>query len=157
MYCYSHPAMTIRLYKLNICYFYYVQLCTPRWIFFYLSSLYMWIFIYLHEIYLSFYLFCLFVALVLPGPCDPECSDDGCEGPGPQHCVTCLHFFLKFKNNTRLVGEQMGGRRGGKGRGEMCRGGGWGQPIPTSYEAHGARMRRAVQWSHITRELPYST
>uniref|UniRef100_A0A3Q4MDZ7 Proprotein convertase subtilisin/kexin type 5-like n=1 Tax=Neolamprologus brichardi TaxID=32507 RepID=A0A3Q4MDZ7_NEOBR len=36
------------------------------------------------------------------GPCDPECSDDGCEGPGPQQCVTCLHFFLKFKNNTRL-------------------------------------------------------
>uniref|UniRef100_A0A3P8N849 P/Homo B domain-containing protein n=1 Tax=Astatotilapia calliptera TaxID=8154 RepID=A0A3P8N849_ASTCA len=38
----------------------------------------------------------------LAGPCDPECSDDGCEGPGPQQCVTCLHFFLKFKNNTRL-------------------------------------------------------
>uniref|UniRef100_A0A3B4X2F5 SPC3 n=1 Tax=Seriola lalandi dorsalis TaxID=1841481 RepID=A0A3B4X2F5_SERLL len=36
------------------------------------------------------------------GPCDPECSDDGCEGPGPQQCVTCLHFFLKFKNNTRM-------------------------------------------------------
>uniref|UniRef100_A0A3B4F9G2 SPC3 n=1 Tax=Pundamilia nyererei TaxID=303518 RepID=A0A3B4F9G2_9CICH len=36
------------------------------------------------------------------GPCDPECNDDGCEGPGPQQCVTCLHFFLKFKNNTRL-------------------------------------------------------
>uniref|UniRef100_A0A669DJ12 Proprotein convertase subtilisin/kexin type 5a n=1 Tax=Oreochromis niloticus TaxID=8128 RepID=A0A669DJ12_ORENI len=36
------------------------------------------------------------------GPCDPECGDDGCEGPGPQQCVTCLHFFLKFKNNTRL-------------------------------------------------------
>ncbi|KAG7276766.1 hypothetical protein CRUP_001907 [Coryphaenoides rupestris] len=35
------------------------------------------------------------------GPCDPECSDDGCEGPGPQQCVTCLHYFLKFKNNTR--------------------------------------------------------
>uniref|UniRef100_A0AAX7UYJ4 P/Homo B domain-containing protein n=1 Tax=Astatotilapia calliptera TaxID=8154 RepID=A0AAX7UYJ4_ASTCA len=39
----------------------------------------------------------------LAGPCDPECSDDGCEGPGPQQCVTCLHFFLKFKNNTRLA------------------------------------------------------
>lgn len=39
----------------------------------------------------------------LPGPCDPECSDDGCEGPSPQQCVTCLHFFLKFKNNTRLA------------------------------------------------------
>uniref|UniRef100_A0A672IDD8 Proprotein convertase subtilisin/kexin type 5a n=1 Tax=Salarias fasciatus TaxID=181472 RepID=A0A672IDD8_SALFA len=36
------------------------------------------------------------------GPCDPECSEDGCEGPGPRQCVTCLHFFLKFKNNTRL-------------------------------------------------------
>uniref|UniRef100_A0A8P4K715 Proprotein convertase subtilisin/kexin type 5a n=1 Tax=Dicentrarchus labrax TaxID=13489 RepID=A0A8P4K715_DICLA len=36
------------------------------------------------------------------GPCDPECSDDGCEGPSPQQCVTCLHFFLKFKNNTRM-------------------------------------------------------
>ncbi|KAG7499791.1 proprotein convertase subtilisin/kexin type 5-like [Solea senegalensis] len=36
------------------------------------------------------------------GPCDPECSDDGCEGPGPQQCVTCSHFFLKFKNSTRV-------------------------------------------------------
>ncbi|XP_068190180.1 proprotein convertase subtilisin/kexin type 5 [Antennarius striatus] len=36
------------------------------------------------------------------GPCDPECSDDGCEGPGPQRCVTCSHFFLKFKNSTRM-------------------------------------------------------
>ncbi|XP_061555258.1 proprotein convertase subtilisin/kexin type 5-like [Phycodurus eques] len=36
------------------------------------------------------------------GPCDPECSDDGCEGPGPLQCVTCAHFFLKFKNNTRM-------------------------------------------------------
>ncbi|XP_029372303.1 proprotein convertase subtilisin/kexin type 5 [Echeneis naucrates] len=36
------------------------------------------------------------------GPCNPECSDDGCEGPSPQQCVTCLHFFLKFKNNTRM-------------------------------------------------------
>nr|XP_019937280.1 PREDICTED: proprotein convertase subtilisin/kexin type 5-like [Paralichthys olivaceus] len=36
------------------------------------------------------------------GPCDPECSDDGCEGPSPQQCVTCLHFFLKFKNGTRM-------------------------------------------------------
>ncbi|CAL8278916.1 unnamed protein product [Merluccius merluccius] len=35
------------------------------------------------------------------GPCDPECSDDGCEGPGPTQCVTCLRFFLKFKNSTR--------------------------------------------------------
>ncbi|KAM9793224.1 proprotein convertase subtilisin/kexin type 5 [Syngnathus typhle] len=36
------------------------------------------------------------------GPCDPECSEDGCEGPGPWQCVTCAHFFLKFKNNTRM-------------------------------------------------------
>ncbi|XP_062333907.1 proprotein convertase subtilisin/kexin type 5 [Osmerus eperlanus] len=35
------------------------------------------------------------------GPCDAECGEDGCEGPAPQQCVTCLHFFLKFKNNTR--------------------------------------------------------
>uniref|UniRef100_A0A673ZZV9 Proprotein convertase subtilisin/kexin type 5-like n=1 Tax=Salmo trutta TaxID=8032 RepID=A0A673ZZV9_SALTR len=35
------------------------------------------------------------------GRCDSECSEDGCEGPGPQQCVTCLHLFLKFKNNTR--------------------------------------------------------
>ncbi|XP_019909261.2 proprotein convertase subtilisin/kexin type 5 [Esox lucius] len=35
------------------------------------------------------------------GSCDLECSEDGCEGPGPEKCVTCLHFFLKFKNNTR--------------------------------------------------------
>uniref|UniRef100_A0A9J8AQS0 Proprotein convertase subtilisin/kexin type 5a n=1 Tax=Cyprinus carpio carpio TaxID=630221 RepID=A0A9J8AQS0_CYPCA len=35
------------------------------------------------------------------GSCDPECSEDGCEGPGPHQCVSCLHFFLKFKNNTR--------------------------------------------------------
>ncbi|XP_056289183.1 proprotein convertase subtilisin/kexin type 5 [Pseudoliparis swirei] len=35
------------------------------------------------------------------GPCDPECSDDGCEGPGPQRCVTCLHFVLKFKDSAR--------------------------------------------------------
>ncbi|KAK1884381.1 Proprotein convertase subtilisin/kexin type 5 [Dissostichus eleginoides] len=35
-------------------------------------------------------------------PCDPECNADGCEGPGPQQCVTCSHFFLKFKNSTRM-------------------------------------------------------
>ncbi|KAF5909462.1 proprotein convertase subtilisin/kexin type 5-like, partial [Clarias magur] len=33
--------------------------------------------------------------------CDPECSEDGCEGPGPHQCVSCLHFYLKFKNGTR--------------------------------------------------------
>ncbi|XP_057675882.1 proprotein convertase subtilisin/kexin type 5-like [Corythoichthys intestinalis] len=36
------------------------------------------------------------------GPCNPECSDDGCDGPSPWQCVTCAHFFLKFKNNTRM-------------------------------------------------------
>ncbi|KAF3701904.1 Proprotein convertase subtilisin/kexin type 5 [Channa argus] len=40
------------------------------------------------------------------GPCDPECSDEGCEGPSSQQCVTCLHFFLKFKNNTSLQGNR---------------------------------------------------
>uniref|UniRef100_A0A672HCK3 Proprotein convertase subtilisin/kexin type 5b n=1 Tax=Salarias fasciatus TaxID=181472 RepID=A0A672HCK3_SALFA len=37
-----------------------------------------------------------------PGPCDPECNENGCEGPGPHHCINCLHYFLKFKNNTRM-------------------------------------------------------
>ncbi|KAA0713725.1 Proprotein convertase subtilisin/kexin type 5 [Triplophysa tibetana] len=36
------------------------------------------------------------------GPCHPECGENGCEGPGPQQCITCLHYFLKFKNNTRI-------------------------------------------------------
>ncbi|KAL6114118.1 pcsk5 [Pungitius sinensis] len=36
------------------------------------------------------------------GPCDPECNENGCEGPGPHHCINCLHYFLKFKNNTRM-------------------------------------------------------
>ncbi|XP_059192974.1 proprotein convertase subtilisin/kexin type 5b isoform X1 [Centropristis striata] len=36
------------------------------------------------------------------GPCDSECNENGCEGPGPHHCINCLHFFLKFKNNTRM-------------------------------------------------------
>uniref|UniRef100_A0A671RA21 Proprotein convertase subtilisin/kexin type 5-like n=1 Tax=Sinocyclocheilus anshuiensis TaxID=1608454 RepID=A0A671RA21_9TELE len=35
------------------------------------------------------------------GLCHPEC-ENGCEGPGPQQCITCLHYFLKFKNNTRM-------------------------------------------------------
>ncbi|XP_062310259.1 proprotein convertase subtilisin/kexin type 5b isoform X2 [Osmerus eperlanus] len=36
------------------------------------------------------------------GPCDRECSEvNGCEGPGPHQCSNCLHYFLKFKNNTR--------------------------------------------------------
>uniref|UniRef100_A0A8B9LCK8 Proprotein convertase subtilisin/kexin type 5 n=1 Tax=Astyanax mexicanus TaxID=7994 RepID=A0A8B9LCK8_ASTMX len=34
--------------------------------------------------------------------CDPECSDNVCEGPGPHQCINCLHYFLKFKNNTRM-------------------------------------------------------
>lgn len=37
-----------------------------------------------------------------PGPCDSECSENGCWGPGPHHCINCLHYFLKFKNNTRM-------------------------------------------------------
>ncbi|XP_061623990.1 proprotein convertase subtilisin/kexin type 5b isoform X1 [Phyllopteryx taeniolatus] len=36
------------------------------------------------------------------GPCDSECNEHGCEGPGPHHCINCLHYFLKFKNNTRM-------------------------------------------------------
>ncbi|XP_066499256.1 proprotein convertase subtilisin/kexin type 5b isoform X2 [Hoplias malabaricus] len=36
------------------------------------------------------------------GSCDPECSDNVCEGPGPHQCINCLHYFLKFKNNTRM-------------------------------------------------------
>ncbi|XP_068615246.1 proprotein convertase subtilisin/kexin type 5-like, partial [Brachionichthys hirsutus] len=36
------------------------------------------------------------------GPCDSECNENGCEGPGPHQCINCLHYFLKFKNNTRM-------------------------------------------------------
>ncbi|KAL6096710.1 pcsk5 [Pungitius sinensis] len=55
------------------------------------------------------------------GPCDPECSDDGCEGPSPQHCVTCLHFFLKFKNSTRMcVSECPTGFWGDRRRCKRC-------------------------------------
>ncbi|XP_034997609.2 proprotein convertase subtilisin/kexin type 5 [Hippoglossus stenolepis] len=55
------------------------------------------------------------------GPCDPECSDDGCEGPGPQQCVTCLHFFLKFKNSTRMcVSECPKGFWGDRRRCKRC-------------------------------------
>uniref|UniRef100_A0A3B3BUC8 SPC3 n=1 Tax=Oryzias melastigma TaxID=30732 RepID=A0A3B3BUC8_ORYME len=55
------------------------------------------------------------------GPCDPECSEDGCDGPGPQQCVTCLHFFLKFKNNTRLcVSECPAGFWGDRRRCKRC-------------------------------------
>ena len=35
------------------------------------------------------------------GPCDPECSEVGCDGPGPDHCNDCLHYYYKLKNNTR--------------------------------------------------------
>ncbi|KAJ0067867.1 hypothetical protein NL108_011448, partial [Boleophthalmus pectinirostris] len=46
---------------------------------------------------------CVVLTLCLcPGPCDPECNESGCEGPGPHHCINCLHYFLKFKNNTRM-------------------------------------------------------
>ncbi|XP_045696264.1 proprotein convertase subtilisin/kexin type 5 isoform X1 [Phyllostomus hastatus] len=37
-----------------------------------------------------------------PGPCDPECSEVGCDGPGPDHCSDCLHYYYKLKNNTRI-------------------------------------------------------
>ncbi|KAM4877564.1 proprotein convertase subtilisin/kexin type 5 isoform 1-T1 [Thomomys bottae] len=36
------------------------------------------------------------------GPCDPECSEVGCDGPGPEHCNDCLHYYYKLKNNTRI-------------------------------------------------------
>ncbi|KAL0607079.1 Proprotein convertase subtilisin/kexin type 5 [Plecturocebus cupreus] len=35
-------------------------------------------------------------------PCDPECSEVGCDGPGPDHCSDCLHYYYKLKNNTRI-------------------------------------------------------
>uniref|UniRef100_A0A8C8JQA3 P/Homo B domain-containing protein n=1 Tax=Oncorhynchus tshawytscha TaxID=74940 RepID=A0A8C8JQA3_ONCTS len=35
------------------------------------------------------------------GLCNSECNENGCEGPGPHQCNNCLHYFLKFKNNTR--------------------------------------------------------
>ncbi|KAM4719585.1 proprotein convertase subtilisin/kexin type 5 [Anableps anableps] len=55
------------------------------------------------------------------GPCDLECSDDGCDGLGPQQCVTCLHFFLKFKNNSRLcVSECPQGFWGDRRRCKRC-------------------------------------
>ncbi|XP_066514007.1 proprotein convertase subtilisin/kexin type 5 [Hoplias malabaricus] len=38
--------------------------------------------------------------------CDPECSEDGCEGPGPHQCISCLHYFLKFKNGSRTCVSQ---------------------------------------------------
>uniref|UniRef100_A0A8C5U8F0 Proprotein convertase subtilisin/kexin type 5 n=1 Tax=Malurus cyaneus samueli TaxID=2593467 RepID=A0A8C5U8F0_9PASS len=36
------------------------------------------------------------------GPCNPECSKVGCDGPGPDHCTDCLHYYYKSKNNTRI-------------------------------------------------------
>ncbi|MEJ1273336.1 hypothetical protein NN561_004200 [Cricetulus griseus] len=36
------------------------------------------------------------------GPCDAECSEVGCDGPGPDHCSDCLHYYYKLKNNTRI-------------------------------------------------------
>uniref|UniRef100_A0A8C6WFL9 P/Homo B domain-containing protein n=1 Tax=Neogobius melanostomus TaxID=47308 RepID=A0A8C6WFL9_9GOBI len=53
--------------------------------------------------------------------CDQECTSDGCEGPGPNQCVMCLHFFLKFKNNTRLcVSECPKGFWGDRRRCKRC-------------------------------------
>ncbi|XP_033845941.2 proprotein convertase subtilisin/kexin type 5 [Periophthalmus magnuspinnatus] len=55
------------------------------------------------------------------GPCDAECTSDGCEGPGPQQCVACLHLFLKFKNGTRLcVSECPKGLWGDRRRCKRC-------------------------------------
>ncbi|XP_054613481.1 proprotein convertase subtilisin/kexin type 5 isoform X1 [Dunckerocampus dactyliophorus] len=55
------------------------------------------------------------------GPCDPECSDDGCEGPSPRQCVMCSHFFLKFKNNTWMcVSECPRGFWGDRRRCKRC-------------------------------------
>ncbi|XP_029693943.1 proprotein convertase subtilisin/kexin type 5 [Takifugu rubripes] len=55
------------------------------------------------------------------GPCNPECSDSGCEGPGPRRCITCLRFFLKFKNNTRVcVSECPRGFWGDRRRCKKC-------------------------------------
>ncbi|XP_053558467.1 proprotein convertase subtilisin/kexin type 5 isoform X2 [Bombina bombina] len=36
------------------------------------------------------------------GPCNVECSNGGCDGPGPYQCNDCLHFSYKAKNNTRV-------------------------------------------------------
>ncbi|KFQ97009.1 Proprotein convertase subtilisin/kexin type 5, partial [Nipponia nippon] len=36
------------------------------------------------------------------GPCNAECSKVGCDGPGPDHCIDCLHYYYKSKNNTRI-------------------------------------------------------
>uniref|UniRef100_A0AAV2IT88 P/Homo B domain-containing protein n=1 Tax=Knipowitschia caucasica TaxID=637954 RepID=A0AAV2IT88_KNICA len=55
------------------------------------------------------------------GPCDAECTSDGCEGPGPQQCFTCSHLFLKFKNSTRLcVSECPRGFWGDRRRCKKC-------------------------------------
>ncbi|RMC17978.1 hypothetical protein DUI87_04852 [Hirundo rustica rustica] len=31
------------------------------------------------------------------GPCNAECSKVGCDGPGPDHCTDCLHYYYKSK------------------------------------------------------------
>ncbi|XP_062845264.1 proprotein convertase subtilisin/kexin type 5 [Trichomycterus rosablanca] len=38
--------------------------------------------------------------------CDTECSEDGCDGPGPHQCISCLHYYLKFRNGTRTCVRQ---------------------------------------------------
>uniref|UniRef100_A0A8C0UM26 Proprotein convertase subtilisin/kexin type 5-like n=1 Tax=Cyanistes caeruleus TaxID=156563 RepID=A0A8C0UM26_CYACU len=38
----------------------------------------------------------------ITGPCNAECSKVGCDGPGPDHCTDCLHYYYKSKNNTRI-------------------------------------------------------
>ncbi|TRY60694.1 hypothetical protein DNTS_017087, partial [Danionella cerebrum] len=55
------------------------------------------------------------------GSCNPECSEDGCEGPGAHQCVSCLHFSLKFRNSTRTcVSECPEGYWGDKKRCKKC-------------------------------------
>ncbi|XP_030211551.1 proprotein convertase subtilisin/kexin type 5 [Gadus morhua] len=84
------------------------------------------------------------------GPCDPECSDDGCEGPGPQQCVMCLHFFLKFKNNTRsCVSACPAGSWGDRRRCKRC--------FPTCGSCSGSRSDQCVTCQpghHLSHETP---
>lgn len=29
-----------------------------------------------------------------PGPCHPECGDQGCDGPSADQCLNCIHYSL---------------------------------------------------------------
>lgn len=61
--------------------------------------------LFLSQIQVNTYLlkitFSSVVLVSFGGPCDPECSEVGCDGPGPDHCNDCLHYYYKLKNNTR--------------------------------------------------------